>query len=344
MTVEQPKTPWLAISFGCCASSRDVDEDSAAALRDRANGETEMRICYDQPQPISRPRAEPNYARPSTSHSMGRQISQWAASGKDFATRASSRASVHTLTRPRRSHSKPRLTIGAPMNFRHDGGFGGGDRIQSMLDDAPMPVRRRRSFRPLELSIYIDPDNRLSDLPDFLHLEWEALPAGLESPAHAVVRDRDSRANSIISNPSTASYMIQRKPVGSGSRRSSVQSQSDLLQHSRPVSATLQTLYMEPKSRPDSLISIPTTLARSSTRGSVNSPRRILSRVSSPNRSRSNTESSLTRGNLRRAKTDVDEAIRELNTIVEERRADAYRSHTYSPALINRPPPSPSHH
>jgi hypothetical protein len=32
----EPKTPWLAISFGCCASSRDVDTDSATALR--ANG------------------------------------------------------------------------------------------------------------------------------------------------------------------------------------------------------------------------------------------------------------------------------------------------------------------
>ncbi|CAN9173503.1 unnamed protein product [Alternaria alternata] len=49
-------------------------------------------------------------------------------------------------------------------------------------------------------------------------------------------------------------------------------------------------------------------------------------------------------GSLRRTKTDVDDAIRELNTIIEERRASAYRTNAQSPALVNRPPPSPSHH
>lgn len=39
------------------------------------------------------------------------------------------------------------------------------------------------------------------------------------------------------------------------------------------------------------------------------------------------------RGSLRRTKTDVDDAIRELNTIVEERRADALRSSMPSPTL-----------
>ncbi|KAF2736770.1 hypothetical protein EJ04DRAFT_432296, partial [Polyplosphaeria fusca] len=340
----QPKTPWLAISFGCCASSRDVDADSSQALR--AN-ETEMTICYDQPQPVARPRAESLYPRPTTSHSMGRHVSQWVSNGRDFATRASSRASIHTLTRPRRSQSKPqaRPSIGRPMDFRHNDGFDNLEGIQSMLEDAPMPVRRRRSFQPLELSIYIDPDNRLSDLPDFACFGWGEMPAELEVPAQALVRERDSRANSIISNPSTSSYLVQRKPVGSGSRRSSVQSQSEVTQQSRPVSGLLPFLYEEPKSRPESFVSIPSTLQRSNTQAStLSSPRRMLSRVSSPNRSRANTESSLGRGSLRRARTDVDDAIRELNTIVEERRADAYRSNNQSPALINRPPLSPSHH
>ncbi|KAF2257827.1 hypothetical protein CC78DRAFT_171492 [Lojkania enalia] len=337
----EQKSPWLAISFGCCASRRDVEDDSAAALR--ANGTTEMQICYDQPQRVAQPRAEPIYPRPTTSQSMGRHVSQWVASGRDFATRASSRASIYTLTRPRRSHSKPRPSIGLPMDFRHNEGFDGADGMQSMFDDTSMPVRRRRSFRPLELSIYVD-NGRLSPLPDFSTSEWEKLPAELEIPTQALVRGRDSRTNSLISNRSTSSYLIQRKPVGSGSRRSSIQSQTELLQQSRPVSGSLPFLYEEPKSRPDSIVSIPNTLHRSSTQGSVSSSRRILSRVASPNRSRSNTESSVARGSLRRAKTDVDEAIRELNTIVEERRADAYRSNTQSPALTSRPPPSPSHH
>ncbi|KAF2004556.1 hypothetical protein P154DRAFT_616746 [Amniculicola lignicola CBS 123094] len=328
MSAPKSQSPWLAISFGCCASRRDSieEDDGRAALR--ANGTSEMQVCYDQPRSVSQPRAEPIYARPSTSHSMGQHVSQWVASSRDFATRASSRASIHTLSKPRKSQSK--LRIGMPMDVRHFDGLDGVHGIQSMLDDAPMPVRRRRSFRPLELSIYL-PDGRLSPLPDFA----QELP---EMPAHALVRNRDSRGSSISSAPSSSSYQIQRKPVGSGSRRSSLQSQA-----SRPVSEIMPLVQEEPKSRPESVLSNPFSLQRSSTRGSISSPRRIISRLPSPNRSRSNTDSSQ-RGSLRRAKTDVDEAIRELNTIVEERRADAYRSTNQSPALINRPPPSPSHH
>ncbi|KAF2472873.1 uncharacterized protein BDR25DRAFT_12114 [Lindgomyces ingoldianus] len=335
----EPRTPWLAISFGCCASHRGSTEDDGAVLR--AKGETEMRICYDQPQPVAQPRAEPIYARPNTSHSMSRHVSQWVISGREFATRASSRASIHTIHKPRTSHSKNRPSIGRPTEFRKTDGLDGFDGIQSMLDEAPMPIRRRRSFQPLELSIYL-PDGRLSPLPDFSTVEWDKLPAELEIPAQALVRDRDSRTNSISSNPSTSSYLIQRKPVGSGSRRSSVQSQNSI-QQSRPVSASLPFMVEESKSRPDSSISNPNALQRSSTHSSLASPRRITSRLSSPSRSRANTANS-ERGSLRKAKTDVDEAIRELNTIVEERRADAYRSNNQSPALINRPPPSPSHH
>ncbi|KAF2796972.1 hypothetical protein K505DRAFT_347543 [Melanomma pulvis-pyrius CBS 109.77] len=329
-TTLDSRFPWLAI--GCCASRRDsIEDDGRAALR--ANGESEMQICYDQPQTVAQPRAEPIHARPSTSHSMGLQVSQWVASSRDFATRASSRASIHTLSKPRKSHHKPRPSIGRPMNFQH---FDSVDGIQTMLDEAPMPIRRRRSFRPLELSIYL-PDGRLSPLPDFsvAAQEWSKLPAELEIPAQALVREHDSRTNSISSDPSTSSYLIQRKPIGSGSRRSSVQSQNSLHQ-SRPVSATLSTLPFlqeESRSRPESFVSLSSALV---------SPSRILSRLPSPSRSRSNTSSRP--GSLRRAKTDVDEAIRELNTIVEERRADAYRTTNQSPAFINRPPPSPSHH
>ncbi|KAF2870705.1 hypothetical protein BDV95DRAFT_495628, partial [Massariosphaeria phaeospora] len=339
----EPRTPWLAISFGCCAPRRDSSEgdDGRTALQAR---ESEMRICYNQPKAIAQPQVEAIHSRPATSQSRGRHVSQWVATSRDFATRASSRASVHTLTRPRKSHSKPRPSIGLPMDFRHHDGLDGNDGIQSMLDDASMPVRRRRSFRPLELSIYL-PDGRLSPLPDFFEDEWHPMPPELEHPAQALVRERDSRTNSLTSSPSASSYLIQRKPVGAGSRRSSVYSQHSV--QSRPLSGALSSLPFlleEPRSRPDSFISHPNTLQRSSTQASsLTSPNRLLSRMPSPSRARANTAPTRP-GSLRRVRTDVDEAIRELNTIVEERRADAYRSKTQSPAFINRPPPSPSHH
>ncbi|KAK3201306.1 hypothetical protein GRF29_185g518668 [Pseudopithomyces chartarum] len=297
-----------------------------------------MNICYDQPKAVELPRAEPTSPRPATTHSVSRHVSQWVATSRDFASRASSRTSVHTLTRPRKSHSKiRRLSISGPTDFRHDSGYDGAEGMQSMLDDASEPIRRRRSFRPLELSIYL-PDGRLSPLPDFGYDEWGEMP---QVPAEAFVRNRDSRTNSITLDPATSSYLVQRKPVGSGSRRSSVQSTQSV--QSRPLSVTLSSLPLlqqEHKSQAESVRSItPSGLQR---RGTL-SPPRMLSRLPSPSRARSNTAPSRP-ASLRRVKTDVDEAIRELNTIVEERRADAFRSRNQSPAFTNRPPPSPSSH
>ncbi|OAL47528.1 hypothetical protein IQ07DRAFT_646458 [Pyrenochaeta sp. DS3sAY3a] len=253
---------------------------------------------------------------------------------------------MSTLARPRRSHSRP--SIGRPTDFRH---FEGVDGIQTMLNEAPMPVRRRRSFRPLELSIYLpDGCGRLSPLPDFEEEYWGQGASSVERPVQAVIRNRDSRTNSISSIPSASSYLIQRKAVGSSSRRSSVQSQKSCNTHERRLSGTtmatmatptLGYLAEEPKSSAESFVERP-TIQRSLTSGTL-SPARVLSRLPSPSRSRASTAPSRP-GSLRRARTDVDDAIRELNTIVEERRASAYRSHAQSPALINRPPPSPSHH
>lgn len=297
-----------------------------------------MKICYDQPQTVELPRAEPISPRPATSHSVSRHVSQWVTTSRDFASRASSRASVHTLTRPRKSHSKVRrLSISGPTDFRHASGYDGADGMQSMLDDASEPVRRRRSFRPLELSIYL-PDGRLSPLPDFELDEWGEMP---RMPAEVLVRNRDSRTNSVLSDPATSSYLVQRKPVGTGSRRSSVHSTRSV--QSRPLSGTMSTLPFlqeESKTRTESIrSSTPSELRR---RGTL-SPPRILSRLPSPSRARSNTAPTRP-ASLRRVRTDVDEAIRELNTIVEERRADAYRSRNQSPAFLNRPPMSPSSH
>lgn len=300
-----------------------------------------MKICYDQPQTVELPRAEPLSPRPGTTHSMGRQVSQWVATSRDFASRASSRASVHTLTRPRKSHSRGRLSIGQPTDFRHNSGYDGVDGVQSMLDDASVPVRRRRSFRPLELSIYVA-DGRLSPLPDFELDEWGEMPS---KPTQAIVRNRDWRSDSLSSEPGPIAYTVQRKPVGSDSRRSSVYSTQSA--QSRPPSGTMLTLPLlqeEPRSRAASIRS--TTPSETHRRGTL-SPPRILSRLPSPSRARAHT-APVRPPSLRRVKpdadVDVDEAIRELNTIVEERRADAYRSRNQSPAFTNRPPPSPSSH
>ncbi|KAF1942225.1 hypothetical protein EJ02DRAFT_502933 [Clathrospora elynae] len=342
---EMERSPWLAMKFGCCASREDGGDEGIERLR--ATGESDMRICYEQPRSVPQPCAEPIYPRPSTSQSMSHHVSQWVSSSREYAARASSRASISTLTRPRRSQSRP--SISRPTDFRH---FDSLDDIPTMVKEAPMPVRRRRSFRPIELSIYLpDGCGRLSPLPDFDDEDcWGGLPAELDRPAQAVVRVRDSRTNSLSSSPFTSSYIIQRKAVGTASRGTSLKSQESTSTHERRLSGTTigtmatPTLAFLPENSPLSVDKIQekSSIQRSRTSGTL-SPTRVLSRIPSPSRNRANTAPSRP-GSLRRTKTDVDDAIRELNTIVEERRASAYRSHTQFPALINRPPPSPSHH
>ena len=288
------------------------------------NTSPDTTICYEQPRPVPVSPTNPHAPRPKATP----QIYQRVSSTREYAARASSMASLNVLTRPRRSHSRP--TIGHPTDFRHTDGFDG---IQSMVDDAPLPVRCRPSYRPLQLSIYL-PDGRLSPLPDFDSEDsWGTRPANIEMPAQALVRGRHARLDSVSSTTST--FLIQRKPVGSGSRRSSLQSQASVDNH-RLDDAAISPTHPRPSPLPIS----GQGLRRAHTSG-TSSPGRPLSRLPSPSRSRANTAPSRP-ASLRRTKTDVDDAIRELNTIVEERRASTYRSQ--SPWAHTGPPPSPSHH
>jgi hypothetical protein len=283
--------------------------------------------------------------RPTTGQVMTQQISQWVTSSREYAARASSRASLSTLTRPKRSHSRP--SISAPTNFRHCDGF---DSVEFKINEAPSNTRRR-SFRPLQLSMYgYDGSGRLSPLPDFEGGgDWTAKPSPLSMPAPARVRGDETATGPYFSNSS--SHNIPRKPVGSGSRRSSVQSVQSAGAHERRFSGStvgttatpvLPSWNEEPKASMESVIRGPGLLKRTRTSG-ANTPALRLSRLPSPSRCRANTAPTRP-SSLRRANTDVDEAIRELNTIVEERRASAYRSQVQAPALSNRIPPSPSHH
>jgi hypothetical protein len=333
------KNSWLTIGVGCCASRDDV-----ATEKKGHNGRSVTRI-YDQPQVMPVSPTNPLAPRPTTGQSMSHHISQWVSNSREYAAKATSRANLHTLTRPKRSHSRP--SISGPTNFRHFDGF---DSVEFMVRDAPSNTRRR-SFRPLQLSMYgTDGCGRLSPLPDFQKGDdWTARPSPLHMPAPARVRGSEAVTEPYFSNPS--SHNIPRKPVGSGSRRSSVQSVQSMSTHERRFSGstvgTMQTPALpswseEPKASVESVVRGPGLLRRSRTSG-TNTPARVLSRLPSPSRSRANTAPTRP-SSLRRANTDVDEAIRELNTIVEERRASAYRSQVQAPALSNRIPPSPSHH
>ncbi|XPS78353.1 hypothetical protein M3J09_010368 [Ascochyta lentis] len=334
------KSSWLTIGVGGCCTSRDE-----VAPEQKGHGGRSAARIYEQPQAMPVSPTNPLAPRPRPGQLVSQHISQWVTSSREYAARASSRASLSTLSRPKRSHSRP--SISGPTNFRHFDGF---DSVEFMVTDTPTNTRRR-SFRPLQLSMYgSDGCGRLSPLPDFqMEDNWTSKPSPLSMPAQARVRGSEAMTEPYFANPS--SHTIPRKPIGSGSRRSSVQSVPGVATHERRFSgSTVGTMATpalppwneEPRATAESVVRGPGLLRRSRTSG-TNTPASVLSRLPSPSRSRANTAPTRP-SSLRRANTDVDEAIRELNTIVEERRASAYRSQAQAPALSNRVPPSPSHH
>lgn len=272
----------------------------------------------------------PDPARPKTSHSVSKHMSHWVAGSRDFASRAASRASFSS-NRPLTSYSKRRPSISAPSNFR---------RVTEPID---LPSRRV-SFRPLELSICL-PSGQLSPLPDF-NEDWDRKPAELAFPPRALVRSHTEPSN----------FRIQRKPVSSTFDNMSLMSRL-----SRNSVALRQSILVrdEPKEEEDELLAVslssspeppempePAILPyRAMTHANLGPPPSVLPRTPSPMRARSNTEPVRIlrrRESSRRLRDEVDEEIRELNTIIEERRADAIRSGKSSP--MPSPLPGLHHH
>lgn len=215
---------WLSSAMGCCtARPRHPDRGSIRGTIDQYGGqhlqgnfisdsqfavnEHQTRaIHYYQPQPVP-PLAVPFPEPPSRSHSRShtrRSSSQeWLTRTRSFASRASTRGS-YSLKRklnmyngigsgsgsgsgPRRPH------ISGPSDFRH---------VQS----SPSPPRRR-SFRPLQLSIYL-PENQLS--PILAH--FDDSPALPPATAHTHTRSASAMSNFSIPRKAVASYQQDQRP------------------------------------------------------------------------------------------------------------------------------------
>ncbi len=261
-------------------------------------------MCHEQPQPVPFPRSDAVSTRPPTVQSTQR-LSHWVSNGRDLVTRASSRASFSAWRWTSPAPQRP--SIGAPTDFR---------RVETDL------AGRRASFRPLQLSIYL-PTGRLSPLPDFSAEFPRESHAEPEAPQQALIRPR---ADSIMSF-SSSNFLIQRKPVGSsvggeGEWRSRRSLSSDMtLSDNEGMGSLFSSL-----DRSTCAFPVPPAPTRDP---QTSYPRARASTEAPPPTHVRNSES------LRRAKADVDDAIRELNTIVEERRADAIRCSASS--IVARP-------
>ncbi|KAL1963152.1 hypothetical protein VTN77DRAFT_8695 [Rasamsonia byssochlamydoides] len=187
-------TAWLEPCLESCLSclwSREDHESGGHRQAINRGVEREMKVCHSQPHLVPPMKLVFYDSLPSPGPTSS-LLPSWIGEGRNLASRASSRASL--LVR-RKAPKRP--TISAPTNFR---------RVEP-------PPSRLGSFRPLELSIYT-PGNRLSDLPEFDNFTLEQ-PS---PPPKAVTPQFDTRARRCQSAP----FHVPRKPVGSGSRRSSL--------------------------------------------------------------------------------------------------------------------------
>ncbi|EON63684.1 hypothetical protein W97_02912 [Coniosporium apollinis CBS 100218] len=282
-------------SFGCCAPELQGDDDARQLRRSGSAPEDDLILCYEQPHCMEQPLMVPANPSPITAKSVDHNTS-WISSGYNLVARASSRVSLSSSTRLRTSFSRSSPSISGPPDARR------GDRTVN---------RKRKSFRPLELTIYL-PNNRLSPLPNFNTSDWDRTPAELAFPAQALIRPRIDSLHSetpdsfcVSTDPSEIPDLAPPIPLKSPRRPNTAQ-------------APLH----------------PAVLRRTSPRSSLAPSSRCSSRAPSPARPRANTEPTNAvkqRASSRRNKSDVDEAIRELNTIVEERRLDAFRASQSTP-------------
>ncbi|KAH8427424.1 uncharacterized protein LDX57_005138 [Aspergillus melleus] len=167
--------------------------------------EREMKVCHTQPHlvpPMKLADDPPSSSRPS-----------WVVDGRNLASRASSRASMSFR---RKSMATTSLRISAPSEFRRVPTF-------SMTPE-------RASFCPLELSL-----GHLPELPNFEDFYLEDDQSQSPVPVTRPPRAELSRHSRSRSHRASSTYHLQRKPVGSGSLRSSLATFDHLIQMPPPV-------------------------------------------------------------------------------------------------------------
>ncbi|KAL5364522.1 hypothetical protein BJX96DRAFT_136179 [Aspergillus floccosus] len=227
-------TGWIS-SCLFCPATRDDDEKFHHRQSIKQRGaERDMQICHTQPHlvPPMRLVVYDDLPSPGPPPRRASSIPSWVVEGsRSLASRASNRAS---MTFRRKSAAPAPLRISAPSDFRRVPTF------SLQPGDS--------AFRPLELS-FNTPKN---PLPDLLHIfdniqldherHHQEIP-GLKRPPRALSSPAD--VNPLhFSRPGShypsSSFQLPRKPVGSGSRRSSLATLEQLLdRQSVPIASPL---------------------------------------------------------------------------------------------------------
>ncbi|KAL2003436.1 hypothetical protein VTN02DRAFT_3839 [Thermoascus thermophilus] len=216
-------TGWISSCLSCLwCEENDEAYHHQQALRNRGV-EVELKICHSQPHLVSPMRLVFYDDLPSpVSPRRSSTVASWAAEARrSIVSRTSDRAS---LALKRKSTGRP--TISAPSDFR---------RVDGALNRPDLEVDS--SLRPLELGIYNKPGNRLLDLPEFE--PFQPFEDKLPSPPPRALSPTFELSSPRRYQHHSAPCYLTRKPVGSGSRRSSLATMEQLIEFQKPVADPL---------------------------------------------------------------------------------------------------------
>ncbi|KAI9370872.1 hypothetical protein BJX61DRAFT_65393 [Aspergillus egyptiacus] len=213
---------WISSCLFCLDSSGDDVGIQQQAMKQKA---AEREICHSQPHLVSPMKLVVYDDLPGPGRPRASSFPTWMMEGsRNLASRASSRASMSF----KRKSTAP-LRISAPTDFR---------RVNTLPAVSTVSTR----YRPLELS-FERPANRLPDLPSFSDFKFN------EDGQQQTLLTRPQKALSFTTDFScqtrprthrpSSSFQLPRKPVGSGSRRSSLATWELLLEKQVPVSHPL---------------------------------------------------------------------------------------------------------
>ncbi|RDW90294.1 uncharacterized protein DSM5745_02069 [Aspergillus mulundensis] len=236
-------TGWVSSCLFCLDSSGDDERARHRQAMEQRGAEREMQICHSQPHLVPPMKLVvyddlPSPGPPPRASSFPSWVMD---EGKNLASRASSRASMSF----RRKSTVP-VRISAPTDFRVVSGTS-----TTMLTRSLTTVPVHRSYRPLELS-FQSPANKLPELPRFSDFDFgldtdQPQAAAIARPpkAYSVMTDfsYQARPRTVVSHAHrpSSSFNLPRKPVGSGSRRSSLATIDLLMERQAPGPSPLSS-------------------------------------------------------------------------------------------------------
>ncbi|KAB8278653.1 hypothetical protein BDV30DRAFT_203383 [Aspergillus minisclerotigenes] len=216
---------WISSCLFFCPGSRGDDESFHHQQSLKRKGvEREMKVCHTQPHlvPPMKLAVDSTLPRPSPP--------AWTSStpSLELDSRLSFQRSKRASLAFKRRSTAP-LRISGPSEFRTVSSFATSPRGFHPDSFIILPPGQFRQFRPLELSFEAS-GNGLPDLPEFDTFQVEEECPVLTRPPRTLRTSADiSRLSRAKSHRPSSSFQLVRKPVGSGSRRSSLATMEQLM-------------------------------------------------------------------------------------------------------------------